>query len=83
MSGVELCQSFALVQRSLVPVCPVGGAHRHVVQQDPARYRFGGFLHGLCRRASAVATLGKRCSNGHAVSLADSSAETRTTTTRL
>ena len=55
LSAVELCQPLALAQRSLVPVCPVGGAHRHVVQRSPGRCRFGGFLGGLLRSVQAQA----------------------------
>ena len=80
LSAVELCQPLALAQRSLVPVCTVGGAHRHVVQRSPGRCRFGGFEE---RTSPGAAALGHRCSYGHAVSLADSSAETCTTTMRL
>ena len=57
LSAVELYQSLALAQRSLVPVCPVGGAHRHSVQRSPGRCRFGGFLGGLLRSVQAQAPL--------------------------
>ena len=54
---MELCQPLALAQRSLVPVCPVGGAHRHGVLRSSGRYRFGGFPGGLLRSVQAQAPL--------------------------
>ena len=77
-------QQFALAQRSPVPVCPKYRAYRHGVSRSPGRYRFGGFFGGLFWRTSpGTAAPGHRRSCGRPVSLADSVAETCTTTTRL